>query len=214
MKVILLERVPNLGQMGDEVTVKPGFARNFLLPRSKALRATDANRKAFEAQRKDIEAQNLKRREEAEAIAAKMEGARFVLVRQAGEAGQLYGSVTARDVAEALAGVGFKITRSQVELTRPIKEIGIHSILILLHPEVSVDVKANVARSEAEAEQQWEIGGALLREDAREDDLEETAEGEGETEEAEPEIDTEQLVQDLLDEEARASADTEKGGDN
>lgn len=214
MKVILLERVPNLGQMGDEVTVKPGFARNFLLPRSKALRATDANRKAFEAQRKDIEAQNLKRREEAEAIAAKMEGARFVLVRQAGEAGQLYGSVTARDVAEALAGVGFKITRSQVELTRPIKEIGIHSILILLHPEVSVDVKANVARSEAEAEQQWEIGGALLREDAREDDVEETAEDEGETEEVEPEIDTEQLVQDLLDEEARASADTEKGGDN
>lgn len=209
MKVILLERVPNLGHMGDEVTVKPGFARNFLLPRNKALRATDANRKAFEAQRKEIEAQNLKRREEAEAIAAKMDGAKFILVRQAGEAGQLYGSVTARDVADALAGVGFKITRSQVELLRPIKEIGLHTILIRLHPEVSVDVKANVARSEAEAEQQWEIGGALIRDDAGEAET-----GDGEDVNSEAEIDTDQLVKDLLEEEALATEDVAQNSDD
>lgn len=213
MKVILLERVPNLGQMGDEVTVKPGFARNFLLPRSKALRATDANRKAFEAQRKEIEAQNLKRRQEAESVAESMNGAKFVLVRQAGEAGQLYGSVTARDVAEALDGVGFKIARSQVELLKPIKELGIHTILIRLHPEVSVEVRANVARSEAEAEQQWEIGGALLSEEAREAAAGHADEDVGEDADTDAEIDTDQLVQDLLDEEERASDTTEEKED-
>ncbi|GER07047.1 50S ribosomal protein L9 [Iodidimonas muriae] len=194
MKVILLERVPNLGQMGDEVNVKPGFARNFLLPRSKALRATVANRKAFEARRKDIEAQNLARREEAEAVAGKMTGARFVLVRQAGESGQLYGSVTARDVADALGELGFQVVRSQVELQKPIKELGLHTVLVRLHPEVSVDVTANVARSETEAEQQWKIGGAVLGDDA--DDLEDEAD-----------MDTEQLVQDLLEDEDADDAD-------
>ncbi|GEQ96892.1 50S ribosomal protein L9 [Iodidimonas gelatinilytica] len=194
MKVILLERVPNLGQMGDEVNVKPGFARNFLLPRSKALRATVANRKAFEARRKDIEAQNLARREEAESVAGKMTGARFVLVRQAGESGQLYGSVTARDVADALGEQGFQIVRSQVELQKPIKELGLHTVLVRLHPEVSVDVTANVARSETEAEQQWKIGGAILGDDA--DDLEDEAD-----------MDTEQLVQDLLEDEDADDAD-------
>ncbi|GER02873.1 50S ribosomal protein L9 [Iodidimonas nitroreducens] len=199
MKIILLERVPNLGKMGDEVTVKPGFARNFLLPRNKALRATIANRKAFEARRQEIEAHNIKMREEAEGVAKVMDGARFVLVRQAGEAGQLYGSVTARDIADALGTLDYKIGRSQVELLKPIKELGIHKVLVRLHPEVTVSVTANVARSEAEAEQQWKTGGALLGEEARETATESAAEGEDEA------FDTEQLVQDLLEEEERAN---------
>ncbi|MFQ5347408.1 MAG: 50S ribosomal protein L9 [Rhodothalassiaceae bacterium] len=196
MELILLERVPHLGQMGDIVNVKPGYARNYLLPQKKALRATEENRKFFEARRKEIEAQNLERRREAEAVAAKMEGLRLVLVRQAGESGQLYGSASARDIAESLKEAGYAVGRSQVELSRPIKEIGIHEVKVRLHPEVALLIKVNVARSEAEAEQQWAIGGAVATEPG-----EAAAAAEAAEEEA---VDADKLVADLLEESARA----------
>jgi large subunit ribosomal protein L9 len=154
MDVILLERVEKLGQMGDVVKVKDGYARNYLLPRQKALRATKQNLTRFESGRVELETQNLERRNEAEAVAGKMDGTRVVLVRQASDMGQLYGSVSARDVAEALAEAGFQTGRQQVVMDRPIKTLGIHSLRVVLHPEVVVTVEANVARSEAEAEQQ------------------------------------------------------------
>jgi len=193
MEIILLERVPNLGQMGDVVAVRPGYARNFLLPQRKALRATETNRSYFEARRKEIEAQNLERKKEAEAAAAKVDGARIVLVRQAGESGQLYGSVSARDIAESLSETGFQVTRGQVELDRPIKTLGLYDVKVRLHPEVSVFVKANVARSEAEAEQQWQTGTAAVGEAA----------GAGAPADEE-EIDTDEGVAELLEEEERA----------
>jgi large subunit ribosomal protein L9 len=154
MEVVLLERIEKLGQMGDVVKVKPGFARNFLLPQKKALRATKENMARFERQRAELEARNLERRKEAEQVAAKMEGAAIVLVRQAGDTGQLYGSVSARDIMEGLEANGMKVERQQVVLDRPIKTLGIHKVRIALHPEVSVTVDVNVARSEAEAEAQ------------------------------------------------------------
>ncbi len=160
MNVILLERVPKLGQMGDVVKVKPGFARNFLLPQKKALRATKDNITYFESQRKTLEAQNLERRQEAEAVAAKMADLKVILIRQASEALQLYGSVTSRDIAEGGAAQGVKIARSQVELDKPIKALGSHTIKIHLHPEVSVDIKVLVARSPDEAE--FLAGGGTL----------------------------------------------------
>jgi len=217
IEVILLERIPNLGQMGDVVSVRPGFARNFLLPRRKALRANETNKAVFEAQRKEIEAKNLERRKEAESVAGKMEGARIVLVRQAGESGQLYGSVSARDIADGLAEQGFQLERSQVELERPIKTLGLYDVKIRLHPEVAVEIKANVARSEGEAEQQWEAGGAVVGEaagaGAPADEV--AAEPEPEVEQ----IDTDQLVAELLEEEERAKeavAETREalGGDD
>jgi len=154
MEVILLERIENLGQMGDVVRVRPGFARNYLLPKRKALRATKDNMSRFESQRAQLEAQNLKRRQEAEAVGSKLDGLKVVLLRQASEAGQLYGSVTARDIAEAVTEAGFTIQKSQVVLNQPIKELGLHTIRIVLHPEVSVSVTANVAKSAEEAEAQ------------------------------------------------------------
>jgi len=154
MKVVLLERVENLGSIGDVVAVRPGFARNFLLPQSKALRATDNNLKLFEAQRAEIEARNAQARAAASTAAEKLDGKVFVLIRQAGESGQLYGSVSARDVADAAAEGGFKIERAQVALDTPIKALGMHSIKVRLHPEVSVTISANVARSKDEAERQ------------------------------------------------------------
>jgi len=154
MEVVLLERIERLGQMGDVVRVKPGFARNFLLPQKKALRATKDNLARFERQRGDLEARNLERKKEAEQVAGKMEGATVILVRQAGDTGQLYGSVSARDIMDGLAGNGMKVERQQVVLDRPIKTLGIHKVRIALHPEVSVNVDVNVARSEAEAEAQ------------------------------------------------------------
>ncbi|MFQ3596099.1 MAG: 50S ribosomal protein L9 [Sphingomonadaceae bacterium] len=154
MEVILLERVEKLGRIGDVVTVKPGYARNFLLPRGKALRATEANRAKFEAQRTHLEAENAKRREAAEAEARTIDGLSFVLIRQASNAGALYGSVAARDIAEALAEAGHKVARQAVVLDRPIKTLGLHSVKVSLHPEVSVMVTANVARSPEEAELQ------------------------------------------------------------
>ena len=154
MEVILLERIEKLGQIGDVVTVKNGFARNFLLPNRKALRANDANRKVFEANRARIEAENAERRTEAEKAATGVDGKTVQLIRQASNTGQLYGSVSARDIVEALEGEGAKVTKSQVVLDRPIKNIGVHDIRISLHPEVAVTVKVNVARSPEEAELQ------------------------------------------------------------
>ena len=162
MQVILLERIEKLGQMGDVVNVKPGFARNFLLPKGKALRATESNIAQFETQKAQLEAQNLERKSEAEAVAQKMQDATVVLVRQAGEAGQLYGSVNARDVAQALDEAGYTVNRQQVRLDRPIKMLGLHTVAVSLHPEVALTVTANVARSEEEAETQAKTGKAVL----------------------------------------------------
>jgi large subunit ribosomal protein L9 len=154
MEVILLERVEKLGAIGDVVKVKDGFARNYLLPNKKALRANENNRKVFEANRARIEADNATRRGEAETESKDVEGKSVQLIRQASNVGHLYGSVSARDIAEALAGVGAKVTRGQVVLDRPIKALGVHEVRIALHPEVSVSVKVNVARSPEEAELQ------------------------------------------------------------
>jgi large subunit ribosomal protein L9 len=162
MDVILLERVEKLGQMGDVVSVKPGFARNFLLPQGKALRATDNNKALFETQRAQLEAENLKRKQDAEAVVEKMGDITVVLIRQAGDAGQLYGSVTARDIAEAVTEAGATIKRSQVVLAEPIKTIGMHDIKVTLHSEVNITVTANVARSADEAKTQEETGAAVL----------------------------------------------------
>lgn len=154
MDVILLERVEKLGRIGDVVAVKPGYARNFLLPRGKALRATDSNKAKFEAQRVQIEADNASRRAEAESQAATMTEVSVVLIRQASNAGALYGSVTARDIAEAITAAGHKIGRGQVTLDKPIKTLGIETVKLNLHPEVTVEAKVNVARSPEEAELQ------------------------------------------------------------
>ena len=154
MEVILLERVEKLGAIGDVVTVKDGFARNYLLPRDKARRATSANLKAFELERAAIEQRNEKNKSEAQRIADKIDGQTYVLIRQAGETGQLYGSVAARDVAEAVQAEGGKVERSQVVLNFPIKTLGVHEVPVRLHAEVTATVKVNVARSQDEAERQ------------------------------------------------------------
>ncbi len=154
MKVILLERVEKLGGIGDVVQVKDGFARNFLLPRSKALRATGSNLKVFEAQRSQIEARNAEARAQAEKSGSRLDGATYVLIRQAGDSGQLYGSVSGRDVADAIEADGGRVDRSQVVLDRPIKTLGVHEVKVRLHPEVVVAVKVNVARSPDEADRQ------------------------------------------------------------
>ena len=151
MDVILLERVSRLGQMGDTVKVKDGFARNFLLPQGKALRANEANKKKFEGQRAQLEARNLERKSEATQVAEKLDGKSFITVRSAGETGQLYGSVSARDVADAVGEAGFTVERAQVSLDHPIKTLGVHQVKITLHPEVSLIVKVNVAQSADEA---------------------------------------------------------------
>ncbi|HXR87816.1 MAG TPA: 50S ribosomal protein L9 [Stellaceae bacterium] len=154
MDVILLERVENLGQMGQVVRVRPGFARNFLLPQKKAMRATKENLAYFEKQRAQLEAQNLTRRKEAEQVADKLNGLKVVLIRQAGESGQLYGSVSARDLSDAVTEAGFTITRGQIVLEKPIKTLGLFPLKVVLHPEVSVQVTANIAQSAEEAEMQ------------------------------------------------------------
>jgi large subunit ribosomal protein L9 len=163
MDVILLERVHNLGQIGDVVKVKPGYARNFLLPLKKALRATEANKAKFEAQRAQIEANNLEKRGEAEKVRSKVDGLKVVLIRQAGETGQLFGSVNARDVADAVTAAGFTVDRRQVILDRPIKVLGLHPLRVALHPEVVVSITANVAKSTEEAEAQEKAGGYVGR---------------------------------------------------
>lgn len=151
MELILLERVAKLGQMGDVVNVKAGFARNFLLPAGKALRATEENRKVFEERRKDLEARNLEARKEAEGVGTELEGREFVLIRTASGVGSLYGSVSARDIWQVAGEEGVQLRRQQIQLMRPIKEIGMHEVSVVLHPEVDVTVKVNVARSEQEA---------------------------------------------------------------
>lgn len=204
VEVILLERIENLGQMGDVVKVRPGFARNFLLPKQKALRANKANRELFESQRAQLEAENLKQRQEAEKVAGKIEGLQVTVIRQAGDNGQLYGSVSSRDISDAVTVGGATIGRNQVILERPIKLLGLHPIRVRLHPEVSVTVTVNVARSEAEAELQEKAGRFVSAgeqqsaEEAAEEALEAAAleaqeqeelEAQGETEAAEAEVD-------------------------
>ena len=162
MEIILLERVEKLGQIGDVVRVKPGFARNYLLPQKKALRATKANLAVFEKQRAQIEANNLKAKGEAENVAGRMDDVHIVVIRQAGDSGQLYGSVSARDIAEALTEAGYTVGRGQVAIEQPIKTLGLEKVRIRLHPEVSVIVTVNVARSAEEAEMQRQRGGMVV----------------------------------------------------
>ncbi|GAC1548919.1 MAG: 50S ribosomal protein L9 [Beijerinckiaceae bacterium] len=171
MQVILLERVAKLGQMGETVRVRDGFARNFLLPRGKALRATEANKKRFEGQRAQLEARNLELKKDAEKISGKLEGKTYTIIRQAGEAGQLYGSVSTRDIAETISKSGVSIERSQVVLANPIKTLGLHQLPIGLHPEVEVKITVNVARSAEEAERQLKGETIVAPEAASMDDL-------------------------------------------
>lgn len=154
MHVILLERIAKLGQMGDVVSVKQGYGRNFLLPQGKALRATDANKAVFEAQKAQLETNNLETKKEADAVATKLDGQQFIVIRSASDAGSLYGSVTTRDAAEAATEAGFSVDKKQVALDTPIKELGVHEMTVVLHPEVSCTILVNVARSQEEAELQ------------------------------------------------------------
>ncbi len=172
MDVILLERIRKLGQMGDVVTVKNGFARNYLLPSGKALRATPNNLKRFEVDRAQLEARNLELKTEAGSVAEKIDGESFVVIRQAGDTGQLYGSVSTRDIAETISEGGFSIIRSQVLLDRPIKTLGVHVVRLSLHPEVETTVNVNVARSDEEAERQarGEDVTAMVDDDFDDDD--------------------------------------------
>ncbi|AXI42155.1 50S ribosomal protein L9 [Sulfitobacter sp. SK011] len=170
MQVILLERVAKLGQMGDVVDVKPGFARNFLLPQGKALSASKANIEAFEGRKSQLEAQNLESKKEADAMADKLNGQQFIVIRSASDAGALYGSVTTRDAAEAATEAGFTVDRKQVVLTAPIKELGLHDVAVVLHPEVEATIQLNVARSPEEAELQ--ASGKSIQELAAEEEAE------------------------------------------
>lgn len=169
MQVILLERVAKLGQMGDVVDVRPGYARNFLLPQGKALTASQANVAAFEERKAQLEARNLETKKEAEALGAKLDGQQFVVIRSASDAGSLYGSVTPRDAAEAATAAGFSLDRKQVSLINPIKELGLHKLAVRLHPEVEVTIVMNVARSPEEAELQ--ASGKSIQELAAEEEL-------------------------------------------
>ena len=184
MEVILLERIEKLGQMGDTVKVKPGFARNYLLPQKKALRATKANMARFESERATLEATNLKRREEAEKVAKTMDGLTLLIIRQAGEGGMLYGSVSGRDVADAIKEAGFVIERRNVALDTPIKSLGIYPVRVALHPEVSVTVTINVARSQDEGDRA--LKAAAAGETVVEEAVEEDAVVEEETTEETP----------------------------
>ena len=184
MEVILLERIDKLGQMGDVVNVKSGYARNFLLPQKKALRATDSNKQHFEADRAQLEASNLERRTDAEKLDNKMDGLSVTMLRQAGEAGQLYGSVNARDIANGVTEAGFTVSRQQIELAHPIKNLGLFDVKVTLHPEVQVTVVANVARSEAEAKTQAKTGKAVV---STEEEEAQAAQAQAETAETEDE---------------------------
>ncbi|MEI9929236.1 MAG: 50S ribosomal protein L9 [Rhizomicrobium sp.] len=169
MQVILLERVEKLGQMGDEVRVKDGFARNYLLPQKKALRANKTNREYFQTQKAQLETRNLERKSEAQKIADKLEGKIFVLLRQAGDRGQLYGSVSPRDIADVITAGGFTVSRTQVPLDKAIKDIGLVPVSVVLHPEVRVHVTLNVARTEDEAERQARGENVLAEQDEAEE---------------------------------------------
>jgi len=193
MKVILLERVAKLGQMGDVVSVKDGYARNFLLPQAKALRANNVNIQSFEARKAQLETQNLETKKEAEAVAAKLDGQVFVIIRSASDSGALYGSVSTRDAADIATAGGFTVSRGQVVLDRPIKDLGLHSVTVVLHPEVSAKITLNIARSAEEAELQ--ASGKSIQELAAE---------------AEAEADFE--IAELFDELGAANADGEDMG--
>ncbi|MDG1437569.1 MAG: 50S ribosomal protein L9 [Emcibacteraceae bacterium] len=210
MDIILLERVTKLGQIGDVVSVKNGFARNFLLPQKKALRATKANMAVFEAQRVEIEANNLKAKTEAEAVAAKMTDVSVVLIRQAGESGQLFGSVTSRDIAVAVEAAGYKIGKSQVILNRAIKVLGLNDILVRLHAEVDINIVVNVARSEGEAEIQAAGGDVDAKEDDEEFAVEDYFENEEDAEAAASGDDEEEATEEVAAEEAPAEEKEEE----
>jgi len=165
MEIILLERIEKLGQMGDVVKVKGGFARNYLLPQKKALRATKNNLAYFDTQRQQLEAENLKHRDEAQTVAEKLDGLKIIIIRSAGESGQLYGSVNARDIAGAVTEAGFTIQRNQIILEKPVKTLGLFDLRVKLHPEVLATVTANVARSPEEATEQQRLGHAILSSD-------------------------------------------------
>ena len=194
MQIILLERIENLGTIGDVVTVKDGFARNYLLPQKKALRANDANRQVFEANRERLEAENAERRDEAAKTGSTVDGAEVVLIRASSNSGQLYGSVNVRDIAAALQEQGFDVDKRQVVMGSPIKAIGMHDVTIQLHPEVRVTVKANVARSDDEAELQRQ--GVDVMAQAFEEDR---AEGEGFTEAMDPTLEPGEIPADMLE---------------
>ena len=195
MQVILLERVAKLGQMGEVVDVKSGYARNYLLPQGKALSASKANIEAFEGRKTQLEAQNLESKKEAEKMAATLDGQQFIVIRSASDAGALYGSVTTRDAAEAATEAGFTVDRKQVVLTAPIKELGLHEVQVVLHPEVEAKIMINVARSKEEAELQ--ASGKSIQELAAE-------------EEAEAEFEISELFDDL----GSAASDDDDAGDN
>lgn len=200
MQIILLERIAKLGQMGDVVTVKDGFARNYLLPQGKALRANKANLEQFESQRVELEARNLERKKEADALNEKLDGTSYIVIRSAGETGQLYGSVSTRDIAAALDEEGFKVARSQVVLQNPIKVIGMHTVEVVLHPEVSANVVVNVARSEDEAERQAAGEDLTKREAGFEPEAQE-----------EDEIDLEEIFEETPEEITETAGDDEEG---
>jgi large subunit ribosomal protein L9 len=207
MDIILLERVAKLGQIGDVVSVKNGFARNFLLPQKKALRATKANMAVFEAQRKEIEANNLKAKTEAEAVAAKMDDVSIILIRQAGESGQLFGSVTARDIADALEAAGYKVTKNQIILNRAIKILGLNDIAVRLHAEVDINVVVNVARSAEEAEIQAAGGDVDAKQEEEEFAVEDYFENE---EDAEAAVSSEDEAEEVAEETAPDEEETEE----
>ncbi len=204
MEIILLERIEKLGTIGDVVNVKDGYARNFLLPPKKALRANDANRQVFEANRERLEKENAERRGEAETEGQKVDGAEVVLIRASSNSGQLYGSVNVRDIAQALEEQGFKVDKRQVIMGSPIKALGVHEVTIALHPEVRVTVKANVARSDDEAELQRQ--GVDVMAQAFEDDR---AEGEGFVEPIDPTLEPGEIPADMLENPVDPEAATE-----
>lgn len=204
MEVVLLERIERLGQMGDVVRVKDGFARNFLLPTGKALRATKVNLAQFEAQRAQLEAQNLERKGEASIVGDKLNGEQFIVIRQASDTGQLYGSVSTRDIAETVTENGFTIVRNQVILDRPIKELGLNDLSIRLHPEVTVTITLNIARSTEEAEAQ--ARGEVIRpgyEDEDDEDLEASEFLDDDGDDADAEESTEEASEEEASEETK-----------
>ncbi|WP_114520154.1 50S ribosomal protein L9 [Altererythrobacter sp. ZODW24] len=208
MDIILLERIEKLGTIGDVVTVKDGYARNFLLPNKKALRANEGNKKVFEANRERLEKENVERRGEAEKAGEKVDGAEIVLIRASSNSGQLYGSVTVRDIAEKLAEQDLTVDRKQIILGAPIKTIGMFDVRVRLHPEVDVTVKANVARSDDEAELQTQgidVMAAMFEE--------EQAEKKGFTEEVDPSLEPGEIPADMLEEGAEAAASDEAPAD-
>jgi len=222
MQVILLERIEKLGQMGDVVTVKPGYARNFLLPQGKARRATKENLDRFEQQRAQLEAENLEHRGEAEKIGAKLKGLVVTLIRQAGESGQLYGSVNTHDLAAEITEAGYTVARNQISLDGVIKATGLHQVKVRLHPEVSVTITANVARSDTEAEAQARSGHLLSAEEQHAAEAAAAAETEAavarieaeEAEQAGQDAEAEPSAEEADEGEADGDADAAKAGDD